>query len=226
MTTQQPSREELEALAALSALGSLPLDEQRKLGVADNDEFIHLQHQYRDVLAGLNSDVDMPDAQAAWERLRRDIAPVATVDTQATRRRRLPLLLASASAVVVLVIGTITFTTMYASSDRSETEQSEVSTSERQVAGGTVTVEYAPGADTAKVMLRDVPAPPPDQAYQMWLVEDAGPRSVGVMESAEVLPEMDVELDGVAQAQSIMISQEPAGGSTTPSMSLLDIVLP
>ncbi|WP_151529371.1 MULTISPECIES: anti-sigma factor [Corynebacterium] len=226
MTTQQPSQEELEALATLSALGSLPLDEQIKLGVADNDEFIHLQQQYRDVLAGLSADVDMPDAQAAWERLRRDIAPVASVDTVAPPRRWLPLLLASASAVMVLVIGTFTFTTMNASSDRSETDQAEVSTSERQVAGGTVTVEYAPGADTAKVMLRDVPAPPPDQAYQMWLVEDSGPRSVGVMESAEVLPEMDVELDGVAQAQSIMISQEPAGGSTTPSTSLLDIALP
>ena len=226
MTTQEPSQEELEALATLSALGSLPLDTQRKLGVADNDEFIHLQQQYRDVLAGLSADVDMPDAQAAWEHLRRDIAPVATVDTIAVRQRRLPLWLASASAVVVLVIGAITFSTMNAYSDRSETDQAEVSTSERQVAGGTVTVEYVPGAATAKVMLHDVPAPPPDQVYQMWLVEDSGPRSVGVMESAEILPEMDVELDGVAQAQSIMISQEPAGGSTTPSTSLLDIALP
>ncbi|AZA10908.1 Anti-sigma-K factor RskA [Corynebacterium gerontici] len=211
-------------LAALSALGALPEDEQRAADELRDEEFAHHEGQFRDIAAGLSAEVAMPNEETAWQRLRADIGTEgASVTAIATRRKR-QVWLASVAAVLVLIVGVIAVPRVMKSPE-SEVTQAAVNTVEVPVAGGTVTLEYRPGFDQAKVQLHNVPAPPPDQAYQMWLLKDSGPSSAGVMESEEVVPDMEADIDGVAQAKAFMITQEPAGGSSAPSKTLFEVSL-
>ncbi|AZA09781.1 Anti-sigma-K factor RskA [Corynebacterium pseudopelargi] len=208
-------------LAALSAFGALPDEEARDVEKLKEPEFERMRGQFRDVAAGLSSEADMPDSDAAWRKLKADLTPQ---EVPSISRRRKPWFAAIAAAAALVVGAVVVVPQLGNDAEQQQSVQAEKAV-EVPVAGGTVTLEYAPGSNQAKVSLHNVPAPPADQAYQMWLVDDQGAQSAGVMESEEIEPEMEAEISGVRQAKAFMITQEPAGGSTTPSQALLEVPL-
>lgn len=44
--------------------------------------------------------------------------------------------------------------------------------------------------------LRNVPAPTEGQAYQMWIIDDKGTRSVGVMEPEDITSTVETRIGG------------------------------
>jgi anti-sigma-K factor RskA len=81
-------------------------------------------------------------------------------------------------------------------------------------AGGTVTVSYSMEAQMMHIVPHDVPAPSSDESLQMWLIDEEGPHSLGLMsgEESEMLEAVDLA-EGVAFGVTI----EPSGGSPEPT---------
>gem|GEM_PF-2608496 len=119
-----------------------------------------------------------------------------------------------AAASVLLIAGAFAWqTNLWPSKDKAETE----STTEVNVAGGEISLERATNTDAGIVRLENIPAPEQGSAYQMWLVEENSSTSAGVMERSDIRPHMEATVDGLQQANRLMISVEPSGGSATPS---------
>ncbi|GAA2274887.1 anti-sigma factor [Glycomyces scopariae] len=90
--------------------------------------------------------------------------------------------------------------------------------------GGTVTVIASAELDQAVVVVAGLPDTGSDRAYQVWTVEGTTPASAGVMNpgdsSATVLVE---DMNGI---EVIAVTEEPAGGSQTPTLPMVaDIAL-
>lgn len=81
-------------------------------------------------------------------------------------------------------------------------------------AGGSVTVTYSMDASMIHIVPHDVPSPSADESMQMWLIDEEGPQSLGLMsgESSEMLDSVDL-VEGVAFGVTI----EPSGGSPQPT---------
>jgi anti-sigma-K factor RskA len=82
--------------------------------------------------------------------------------------------------------------------------------------GGVATVVTSAAQDRAVVLLRDLPAPGGERAYQLWLVRGAEPaRSVGLLAAgATAATTLIGPLGGAAV---FGLSEEPAGGSPSPT---------
>lgn len=131
----------------------------------------------------------------------------------------------AAAAVFVAVVGVGAWqfsgneitdeSTAQQSSETGSTPEPSVDTV--TVAGGEISFEHRPGEDAGTVRLLNVPAPAPGTAYQMWIADQRTEKSAGVMEPEDITPRMEAEVDGLEDAQTLMISVEPSGGSETPS---------
>ncbi|NUR98487.1 MAG: hypothetical protein HOV67_24930, partial [Kribbellaceae bacterium] len=80
--------------------------------------------------------------------------------------------------------------------------------------GGQVNVVVSPSLSRAVVTLRDLPAAP-GKSYQMWLVHDGQPGSVGVL--AGTAADGVQLIDHVTGATDFGLTKEPAGGTATPT---------
>ncbi len=80
--------------------------------------------------------------------------------------------------------------------------------------GGSLTITYSVTEELIHVVPHDVPAPESDQTMQMWLIDDEGPHSIGLMsgETSELLA--GVEFD---EGVTFGVTVEPEGGSLEPS---------
>lgn len=120
-----------------------------------------------------------------------------------------------AAASVLLIAGAFAWqTNLWPSKDKAQTEST---ITEVNVAGGEISLERATDTDSGIVRLENIPAPEPGSAYQMWLVGENSSTSAGVMERSDIKPHMEATVDGLQQADRLMISVEPSGGSATPS---------
>jgi anti-sigma-K factor RskA len=83
---------------------------------------------------------------------------------------------------------------------------------------GTVEVITAPGIDKA-VVVAALPSLPPDQQYQLWMIVDSTPHSMGVFstddDAAHVLLDVPISPENIDFALGITV--EPAGGSPLPT---------
>ncbi|WP_026923185.1 anti-sigma factor [Glycomyces arizonensis] len=159
--------------------------------------------------------------------------PIASAE-RILRPRRLPRLrraLAATALVVVIAFagGAITWVVMqqYAESEVSESDRlaavleaadAEVST-EDAVGGGQVTVVASASLDQAVVVVSDLAAVGEDRAYQLWLVNDEGPVSAGVMDPGDSSATMLV--DGIDETDVMGVTEEPAGGSDAPTLPMV-----
>jgi anti-sigma-K factor RskA len=83
--------------------------------------------------------------------------------------------------------------------------------------GGKLTVASSPSRNAGVVVLSDLPAPPSDRVYQLWLLSDGGsPASAGVMAAGQRGGTTLVETLG--GASDVGVTLEPPGGSAQPSM--------
>ncbi len=148
-----------------------------------------------------------------------------------TRWRRL-----AAAAAVVGVLGAGAAVTTYAVQEQQvRTQQAAAAAAQQQAAriesvlaapdaalradnligGGRVTVVVSDAMDAGVVVLADAPPPGPDRAYQLWMVEDGAPVSVGLLAAGQ---DQATELiEGVRGSEAFAVSLEPASGSRAPT---------
>lgn len=91
------------------------------------------------------------------------------------------------------------------------------------VAGGRVTLVVSASRDAAVAVLNGLASPGKNRAYQMWLVDDGGPASVGVM--PEGAGSGTKYIDHVGDAQKFALSNEPESGSRTPTDVVGDVTI-
>lgn len=139
-------------------------------------------------------------------------------------------LAASTLLILTAVLGGLLFTQVQeqqdmeesltaAESERQETERllgaPDLSSAHAESSeGGSLTITYSVTEELIHVVPHDVPAPEPDQTMQMWLIDDEGPQSIGLMggETSELLA--GVEFD---EGITFGVTVEPEGGSPEPS---------
>lgn len=86
---------------------------------------------------------------------------------------------------------------------------------ETDLSGG-LRIVVADSADAGVVVADQLEAPPDDRAYQLWLLEDGEPRSVGVVPPDQRDGVVGVLAD-VGGAQAVAVSVEPPSGSDAPT---------
>ncbi len=160
--------------------------------------------------------------------------PQSTPAVEPTRRARITqtmfALAASALVIVAAVLGTMLFNQMQQAQEieqsltaaEQEREQMELllgapdlsAAHVESAAGGSVTVTYSMDAQMMHIVPHNVPAPSSDESMQMWLIDEEGPHSLGLMsgEGSEMLASVDLA-EGVAFGVTI----EPSGGSPEPT---------
>jgi anti-sigma-K factor RskA len=85
--------------------------------------------------------------------------------------------------------------------------------------GGQVTIVMSPSRNQGVVVLAGAPAPGPDQAYQLWMIEGSTPVSAGVLLAGHSSGMKLVS--GVVGAQMLGVTLEPAAGSATPTLPVV-----
>jgi len=90
------------------------------------------------------------------------------------------------------------------------------------VGGGTMTVAVSPRLGAGVVLVDSLPAPPDGMVYQVWRIADGEPTSIGVF--AEGQRSGTVPMDTLGDADTIGVTREPPGGSSTPTMPIVAAV--
>ncbi|MBG6064745.1 anti-sigma factor [Micromonospora ureilytica] len=139
-----------------------------------------------------------------------------------------------AAAAAVLLAGGASAVTWTVSNDRISDEQAS-SAQARQIAavldapdarvferplqpGGAATVVVSRDRDRGVVLLRDLPAPGAGRIYELWLIRGSEPRKVGQLAEGDRASTMVI--GPVADAGTFGVSNEPVGGSVTPTQIL------
>ncbi|NKE63960.1 anti-sigma factor, partial [Lentzea sp. PSKA42] len=79
--------------------------------------------------------------------------------------------------------------------------------------GATGTAVVSASRDELLFLSRDLPAPPGDRVYQLWLIDADGPHPAGLLTS----PSTPLLAGGVSGAQKVALTVEPQGGSPSPT---------
>jgi anti-sigma-K factor RskA len=85
--------------------------------------------------------------------------------------------------------------------------------------GGRVSLVVSAAQDAGVVTLADAPAPGPDRAYELWVLDGTTPIPVGLLPAGQADATQLVE--GVRGRDGFAVSLEPAGGSPVPSTTPL-----
>ncbi|MDJ0391715.1 anti-sigma factor [Rhodococcus sp. G-MC3] len=139
-------------------------------------------------------------------------------------------MMAAAAAVVVLVGGGVVATQVIGN-DPTPTQAEQIAAApdiEEVTAdfpgGGTATVSYSRGSDSALVKLDGVATPAAGKDYQMWFV-DGTPRSVGLVTAEQLAGGDGTVIGGMGAATNFAFSLEPTGGSPQPTEVLTMVTL-
>ncbi|MFW0791965.1 anti-sigma factor domain-containing protein [Gordonia sp. CPCC 205333] len=237
------SSEELLDLAEVFALDALDDAERRDISLAlaaaapdVRRRFESVVVEVRETLAAHSATFALAPPARAYDSLMAEVAPAsgATVTDLTSRRRRLVVALAAAAAVIVVALGGIGIASRLGQSPTPPPSAAEQLMSARDLrtssaavpGGGTMTVLYSRSANSAVVVLNDVPAPTAQTAYQMWKVPGAGaPKSLGVMDAASITPSTRVSVPNIEATSAISVSVEPPGGSPTPTKVVVSVPL-
>lgn len=153
------------------------------------------------------------------------------VELAARHRRRWPLLLAAAVAVVATAVGGLAGVRSLQDDqdpelvaaaqlvfNASDSAQVAVPTSN----GGTLHVAISPGRAEMAVDARDLPALDQEHVYQLWAVRDGAMSSKGVLASGTTGAAMGIPDDGT----QIAVTVEPGSGSEQPTTEPIATVDP
>ncbi|SES14053.1 Anti-sigma-K factor RskA [Lentzea xinjiangensis] len=164
----------------------------------------------------------------------RQLRPAPEVGTTSSRRRgfrRAAALVSAACAVAAAVAGahgalTSSRLAPVATSPRTRTGDLLAAPDLRLVTAGAPagTAAVSRSRDEMLFLADDLRTLPDDRAYQLWLVDDRGPRSAGVLRPAGKAMSMLVTgIEGVGEA---VLTVEPAAGSPSPTTPpVLTVVL-
>jgi anti-sigma-K factor RskA len=88
--------------------------------------------------------------------------------------------------------------------------------------GSTGTAVVSAGRNELLFVSKDMPTPPSDRVYQLWLIGAGGPHSAGLLTP----PSAPLMATGLSDAEKVAITVEPQGGSESPTTDpLMEIVL-
>lgn len=137
--------------------------------------------------------------------------------------------LAAAAAVVLAAsVGVVLQTRVNAERDRADRITAVLAAPDARLVsapaadGGTVTIAYSRSRGQAVVTASDLAGIPDDRAYQLWLIKDGTPTSVGLLASGAADGVRLIE--DVTGAQTLGVTNEPAGGSPAPTLPLVATV--
>jgi anti-sigma-K factor RskA len=88
--------------------------------------------------------------------------------------------------------------------------------------GGQIVVMTSLKQDRAVVVVSDLRQMSFDKSYQLWVVQQARPRSAGVLKAGTTATTQVVT--GLREAQKVCLTVEPAGGSNQPTTSPVVVV--
>ncbi|MET0469059.1 MAG: anti-sigma factor [Aeromicrobium sp.] len=78
--------------------------------------------------------------------------------------------------------------------------------------GGSVKMMMSASEDTAVIIAKELPKPDDGQVYQVWMIDPDGPTSHGTFET-----DGQMVMHGLADADRVAVTVEPAGGSDQPT---------
>ncbi len=85
--------------------------------------------------------------------------------------------------------------------------------------GGRVTVAVSPSLDQGVVLVSRMPEPPAGKVYQLWLITGNSPASAAVMAAGQ--RDGTVLLNSVGTADTLGVTVEPVGGSSSPTSGVI-----
>jgi anti-sigma-K factor RskA len=179
------------------------------------------------VLAGIKTIRPLPPETGAQSRPEpaETAPPMAKVLPMRPRRRRIATLVAAAAAVVAVGAGTV----YQPWQDNSSSTRPELSAADQVLAasdaqrhsielddGSTATVVRSLNQGKAVLLTRNMDAPPPGKAFEVWLQDETGTMlPAGMMRKSG---DHKLLLDGDAtNATAVGITLEPAAGSKVPT---------
>jgi anti-sigma-K factor RskA len=91
-----------------------------------------------------------------------------------------------------------------------------------EIASASIRGSVVDGPNGTTLYLENLPQPPSDRAYQVWLIPPGGhPQGVGLSKAGQG-GSQSIPLDrGLAGMQTIAVTEEPAGGSPGPTSQIL-----
>ncbi|WP_174189119.1 anti-sigma factor [Nocardia barduliensis] len=242
MTDTEPCRADLLDLAYPYAMDAVAEIERRhiddRIAGADSGTaaaFAAAVRGIRETLAALSAAEAVnppPTLESKILRAIDDSAPPARHRRRAPRRlverRRLVRLAVAAAVVIGVGAGTVvvaeriagTHTTPITAEQILGHPDSRTRVVELPV-GGTLRVSASDRLAAAAVIFDAVPAPPPGQAYQLWVVSPGGTaRSAGVLTTVP----SSVVATGFGRTDVVAVTIEPANGSPRPTSPQLATV--
>ncbi|WP_068274151.1 anti-sigma factor [Aldersonia kunmingensis] len=233
--------DELLGQADAYALGTLT-DAQRRgvaadLAAADDETraaFVDEVRLIRETLAAVSGVGAIAPPPLMREQLMARVETEPVDDLEARRRaRRMRQVLLAAAAVVVVALGALFAVRAVTNDDApAQITAQEVldepdvqATTASLPSGGALSVNYSKAADALVLVMQDVPAPPPDANYQMWLGSESGQAvSAGTMSAQDVSPTTTVVVGDIGSANQLMFTVEPPGGSPAPTSEPIAVI--
>jgi anti-sigma-K factor RskA len=221
--------DDLIALATPYALHAVPeaelADIDRRLAAARPDvarAFADEVRAVRETMAVMSAAtaVEPPDQLKA--RLLTEVRadPVRTMRRRINRWQTIGL---AAAAAVVIGLGALAVGTMLEPKPTPSTAEQvfaapDVHTASGQIpGGGTATVVFSREKNAGVLVMNNVAPPAPGTVYQMWLINDKGPKSAGTMDAKNIAPSTTAVLPDLGNSQTLAFTVEPPGGSTRPT---------
>lgn len=221
---------DLHSLMAPYALDALDHDERARFE-AHLDQCVDCQHELSGFMATairLGDAVSHTPPPALRERLLAEISVtpqqrpvVSSLAERRGLRRTLPRL-AMAAAFLVGTVGVGGYVVERNNADAAHSQNvamssvlsaDDVTTASHDFKeGGSVKLFSSASADSAVIIAKDMPRPAAGKVYQVWMIDSSGPTSEGTFTTGG-----QMIMDGVADADRVAVTVEPAGGSDQPT---------
>lgn len=225
----EPHDPDLIALATPYALHAVPetelADIDRRVAAAPQEvaeAFADEVRAVRETMAVVSAATAVDPPDQLRDRLLSEVSsdPVRTL--RPGRRRWQTVVLAAAAALVIGLgafgVGMALRPTATPSTAEQVFAAPDVRTVSGQIpTGGTATVVFSREKDAGVLVMNNVAPPQPGTIYQMWLIDDKGPHSAGMMEAKNVAPSTTAVLPDLGDSQMLAFTVEPPGGSAQPT---------
>ncbi|OBF27749.1 anti-sigma factor [Mycobacterium sp. ACS1612] len=225
----EPTDPDLIALATPYALHAVPdaelADIEQRVAAAPPEVAAAFAEEVRAVREAMAA-VSAGTAVEPPDQLRARLLTEVTGDPVRSMNRRLKrwqtIGLAAAAAVVIglgaLGIGIALQPTPTPSTAEQVFAAPDVRTVSGQIpGGGTATVVFSRDENAGVLVMNNVAPPKPGTVYQMWLIDNKGPKSAGTMAAENVAPSTTAVLPDLGDSQMLAFTVEPPGGSAEPT---------
>jgi anti-sigma-K factor RskA len=225
----EPHDADLIALATPYALHAMPEAElaevERRVAAAPTDiaqAFADEVRAVRETMAAVSAATAVEPPEELRARLLTEVTgdPVRVLNRRIKRWQTIGL---AAAAAVIIGLGALGVgIALEPTPTPSTAEQVFAAPDVRTVSGpipsgGTATVVFSREKNAGVLVMNNVAPPAPGTVYQMWLINDKGPKSAGTMDAKNVSPSTTAVLPDLGDSQMLAFTVEPPGGSAQPT---------